>query len=772
MFTNSWPFADLSQVNLDWLFGTMKNILEGWQAMEDANKQHYKKMQDAYDSLRRYVAQYVHEQDVSAEVAEAIQRAIDSGLFESTIAQAAGLQEIITSSHVSGAPFGGAWVGEPMTKPLEDFTSQDILGMWDAIRARHGQFMSRTSTAGGALYKGSIADVAAKLGVEASASGNYVYVTGLGAGYYGFDVQSSGISVISLQGSTDGSNYNDLPDSARFNRSSSATQLLTVPAAFELEVDPSVFPNMNSFRVRITILPTIVAADEVLNDAAVVRMRSGRSGALTVYKWQARAHKWGSSSDNDYYSSFENNRQNARSIFVTGGIHGNEKANVYALVKNFSEWADSTGGIGARLLNLYDWYIIPIVNEYGFDHNQRSNAYGVDINRNFACASWPGSDAANKGNAPASEWETQAVQNALEQFINPAHLSSMLVIDSHDFTWSNKDNLGIMSRNTAVGTEIRREGFDTASYLVSWILNQYPAYDLPNYPRKMRVQGLTTESSATCTHYASEQGFRLAVTTETPNDLPPTGEKQPAEKYGPETMRIAWRTGEMYYSEFSELANRGAQAVIERGFAGVGINTRNAGYNAVYSRLGANSVIYNDITSSESSYLDRFELPVQARGALSVYKPHSTDAEERYDATFEYQTYEKTGASVFRQGVYSTGKFPELNERFTGWFKLGVYNNSDFNKGMPAFTSLTDLINEMPEYSVAVLRATENSLNSRIMTEMPVNDNGILEISKVYSSSTTQVAMLRFSLSGSDREWRSRWNSSSGIVGWKEYQMF
>lgn len=74
-----------------------------------------------------------------------------------------------------------------------------------------------------------------------------------------------------------------------------------------------------------------------------------------------------------------------KTIFITAGIHGNEKVYPYIIyeflkllaseevyVNEFSKFKEETRVI-----------IIPIVNPYGVDNNKRQNINNVDINRNF-----------------------------------------------------------------------------------------------------------------------------------------------------------------------------------------------------------------------------------------------------------------------------------------------------------------------------------------------------------------------------------------------------
>lgn len=103
-----------------------------------------------------------------------------------------------------------------------------------------------------------------------------------------------------------------------------------------------------------------------------------------------------------------------RPLLLMGGIHGDEPEGV-ALAEGALAWLKSecAADRGARLA---PWVLIPCLNVDGFKKNQRVNARGVDLNRNYPASNW--SAAAEKeryfpGPAPASEAEIQGVVELL-----------------------------------------------------------------------------------------------------------------------------------------------------------------------------------------------------------------------------------------------------------------------------------------------------------------------------------------------------------------------
>ena len=99
---------------------------------------------------------------------------------------------------------------------------------------------------------------------------------------------------------------------------------------------------------------------------------------------------------------------------IFGGFHGSEISGVQ-LVYRFAEYLyqEPQVELTSRVI------IVPVLNPDGLVKASRTNARGVDINRNFPTANWSDKHKAKKnfpGPFPASEPETQAVIALLEKF--------------------------------------------------------------------------------------------------------------------------------------------------------------------------------------------------------------------------------------------------------------------------------------------------------------------------------------------------------------------
>ena len=62
-------------------------------------------------------------------------------------------------------------------------------------------------------------------------------------------------------------------------------------------------------------------------------------------------------------------------VFVTAGIHGEEPGSVEGALR----WLESGEWSKWRV----NWFVLPCINPYGWERNQRRNAQGRDINRQF-----------------------------------------------------------------------------------------------------------------------------------------------------------------------------------------------------------------------------------------------------------------------------------------------------------------------------------------------------------------------------------------------------
>ena len=144
-----------------------------------------------------------------------------------------------------------------------------------------------------------------------------------------------------------------------------------------------------------------------------------------VYHWKSKEHNYiglnaqGQSLLDNFYNTYECKP----GATIIGAIHGDEKASIWSFFEFFEWCLRPENDFGQWILGNYDFTIAPIVNIYGWDHNSRYNAAGVNINRNFSYG-WadyeggqPGTDR-SKGSAPYSEWETRFCKYIIDSYDN------------------------------------------------------------------------------------------------------------------------------------------------------------------------------------------------------------------------------------------------------------------------------------------------------------------------------------------------------------------
>lgn len=120
-------------------------------------------------------------------------------------------------------------------------------------------------------------------------------------------------------------------------------------------------------------------------------------------------------------------------VLITAGVHARETANTPMVMQGLFDMLGAYQNGDSRVsevLSRVTFIVVPLVNPDGYDEcvrrnsgSKKTNARGVDLNRNFPFKYW-GSKKKKKGNGypgphPASEPETQAI---------------MALIAAHDFT--------------------------------------------------------------------------------------------------------------------------------------------------------------------------------------------------------------------------------------------------------------------------------------------------------------------------------------------------
>ena len=117
-------------------------------------------------------------------------------------------------------------------------------------------------------------------------------------------------------------------------------------------------------------------------------------------------------------------------LILMAGIHGYEQGSAYCLARVMKQLADGTDSISKFIRNNVEIIVVPVGNPYGYNHNQRKNENGVDLNRNFP-AGWSSSGTPSDdyygGASAGSEEETQLLVSLLED-----NTDAYYVVDFHN----------------------------------------------------------------------------------------------------------------------------------------------------------------------------------------------------------------------------------------------------------------------------------------------------------------------------------------------------
>ena len=134
-------------------------------------------------------------------------------------------------------------------------------------------------------------------------------------------------------------------------------------------------------------------------------------------------------------------------VLLVVGEHGNEPASA---MTGYYAYKEILNGALSKYLTYVDFWIVPLMNPYGYEHNTRNNGNDVNLNRDFP-ANWNYStDAHNKtDNYSMSQPETNYIINLCLQNRNRI----LFVCNKHD--------------TGAIGRKIAQNEVDTVGYLTT-----------------------------------------------------------------------------------------------------------------------------------------------------------------------------------------------------------------------------------------------------------------------------------------------------------------
>lgn len=123
---------------------------------------------------------------------------------------------------------------------------------------------------------------------------------------------------------------------------------------------------------------------------------------------------------------------NMPKFIINAGVHGMEKHAMWGVAKFFEDLC--TNWRNDDVLNALRWNIhfivIPSLNPWGYNQNERKNSNGIDLNRNFTHGWSLGSDPDARnygGTSPASEIEVQVMEELIR-----SNDDALFLVDHHN----------------------------------------------------------------------------------------------------------------------------------------------------------------------------------------------------------------------------------------------------------------------------------------------------------------------------------------------------
>ena len=136
---------------------------------------------------------------------------------------------------------------------------------------------------------------------------------------------------------------------------------------------------------------------------------------------------WCISAEGQSISCIKSTLNSIKPILLIGGVHGDEPEGVELACRTL-DWLKTETSKNPTAV--YPWIVIPCLNPDGYRKNQRVNANGVDLNRNYPSRDWTKSYKEPRyfpGHSPGSELEIKSLTTLI------AETQPLLIIHCHSW---------------------------------------------------------------------------------------------------------------------------------------------------------------------------------------------------------------------------------------------------------------------------------------------------------------------------------------------------
>lgn len=424
----------------------------------------------------------------------------------------------------------------------------------------------------------------------------------------------------------------------------------------------------------------------------------------------------GINSAGEYYvENLENNLHTVPYMFITSGVHGNEKSSAYNLYLAFKNFLERKKRSDDYILNNYSFVILPCVNPSGFDDNTRNNRNNVNINRNLPTTTWANQEDSDKGSSPNSENETRFIVSMLDAYSEQKYKVGMVVTDFHSHHYYLHEDKRVLWYS-ANRYQYKQHLLKLSEALKSLILGEFPELAVDrNNPNEHFIHFTSGGTQANVQYYAHQQGF-CASTTEVPDSFV---EGVP---YSDRSMRIGYMI--VANSILSELGFSGKEPLVKyMQLAQIGCTTNNSLLEVIEALPNASELMV--VVSSDSRL--KQDMPVykgeNQKGLLHIRKSRV------YESDVTELTFSSYALKIPKRWIASYNNL----DHFFGWSDIGqrVYGNvgeiSRLEENGITNPTLAQVIDAMDNGSIAILRigSSDNSLYSDCMNKL-----GIVTIKK------------------------------------------
>lgn len=429
-------------------------------------------------------------------------------------------------------------------------------------------------------------------------------------------------------------------------------------------------------------------------------------------------------------------------LFITSGVHGNEKTNIWALYLTIKDILEGKTELDRFIRRNFEIVLLPAVNPYGLKHNTRNNGNDINLNR---------LDEAE------GEVEIEFIKDVRNSFLNDINYrQGMLFIDCHDFNFNNYSDQRILWIATN-DRPLRKTLIRVGGMVKDKLLSFYPELDRGDNQEFFSLGATGSDYGQTINSW----NWNTRVTSfslECVNDLNFLGVEG---KYSLESARIGYIVIRDFITQTAaEHAGREAPSHII-GFQNA-LTTEEDDFLETLHNIPSGKTFVTGVFDDTSNFAKHMPVnPATGKNYYGVFKATKSDASTTKSGIMEFTTTSYDYVRKFYASFNEDG--------FSEWFEIGRGVIHTFFGSMSLenrTASITDIFNTLRVGEIAELFVTEET--DAINAELPstiVTNYGHLKVIRT-SESTGKVEFTTYS-SGRNRFFLNNFTDGQ-LQGWTE----